>query len=370
MGHFQSSCREDIMAFQHSSAALRLRDDSMLSADNTKHPERYIVVDLLRKAAPMLGLKAPVITTLDAMLSCLPPQRTHHTVFASNATLSFRRNGISDRTIRRHVALLTEVGLLRRNDSPNRKRFMRSNSTEGTALRFGFDLAPLFERLAEIAQLAADAVRNAEQIAYLKCRIRALASHQLEQSPGDPSPHEILRTLRRKLSIEELQIILQTVAEAPIETQIDNVEHQPRLVETTELTASNGQNVRHHHKSKEDHIDKKRQADEISVSEIVGACPEVAEFSLRTIRTEGDVIAHARTLAPMVGIDARTYESAVAALDPMRAALAVWIVVKFHERVRSAGAYFRAITSGTRSEGFDPYSLIRRLGGSATPARV
>ena len=38
-----------------------------------------------------------------------------------------------------------------RNDSPNRKRFARSNPREGTALRFGFDLTPLFDRLAEIA---------------------------------------------------------------------------------------------------------------------------------------------------------------------------------------------------------------------------
>lgn len=353
------------MAFQHNSAALKLRDGIMLSADN-QFPERHIVVDLLRKAAPLLGLKAPVITTLDAMLSCLPPKRNHHTVFASNATLSFRRNGISDRTIRRHVALLMEIGLLERNDSPNRKRFMRSNSEEGTALRFGFDLAPLFDRLAEIAHIAAEAVRNIEHMAYLKCHLRALASKQLADRPDDPLAQDVLKTLRRKLSIEELKTMLQTLDHTEIETPIcNNVDDTPSL-EAAKLTASNGQNVRHHHKSNKELIDKKAAPDDISVDDIVSACPEVAEFSLRKIRTEADVIAHARSLAPMVGIDAPTYGQAIAVLDPMRAALAVWIVVKFHERVRNAGAYFRAITSGARSHNFDPYSLIHRLSAAHT----
>lgn len=338
----------------------------MLSADNNSHPERHIVIDLLRNAAPLLGLKAPVIATLDAMLSCLPPKRAHHTVFASNATLSFRRNGISDRTIRRHVALLMDIGLLERNDSPNRKRFMRSSSKEGTALRFGFDLSPLFNRLMEIAQMAAEAIRVTEQLAYLRSRIRALASRQLEVAPDSHLPQEALKTIRRKLSAEQLQAILETLDQAPVDTQIGTVEQQQSRTETNDLTASNGQIVRHHHKSTKELNDKEEQPTVVSVSDIVEACPDVAEFSLREIRTEGDVIAHARTLAPMVGIDRSTYERAVTAMDPMRAALAVWIVVKFNDRVRNTGAYFRSITSGSRSNAFDPYSLILRLGGIPT----
>lgn len=263
-----------------------------------------------------------------------------------------------------------DLGLLERNDSPNRKRFMRSNSMEGTALRFGFDLTPLFDRLLEIAQMAADAIRNTEQLTYLRARIRALAARQLEASPDNPFPQEALRTIRRKLSVEQLQAILNTLDQAPIETRI-NTDEQPRgPEETSDVTANNGQIVRHHHKSTKELNDKEEHTSGVSVADIVAACPDVTEFSLRTISTEGDVIAHARTLAPMVGIDCPTYERAVAALDPMRAALAVWIVVKFNNRVRSAGAYFRAITSGSRSDTFDPYSLIHRLSNNATRSRI
>ena len=170
--------------------------------------------------------------------------------------------------------------------------------------------------------------------------------------------------------MDQLQVILETLDQAPIETQIDAVEKTRCPDRTGDLTASNGQIVRHHHNSTKELIDKEEQTPSVSVAEIVAACPDVTEFSLRTITTEGDVIAHARTLAPMVGIDSLTYERAVASLDPMRAALAVWIVVKFNNRVRSAGAYFRAITSGSRADAFDPYSLIRRLNSNTNYARV
>ena len=154
------------MAFRQAAASLGARNNEVLSADNAI-PERHIIITTLRNAAPLMGLKASVIATLDAMLSCLPPKRNHHTVFASNLTLTFRRNGISDRTIRRHAAVLQELGLLIRRDSPNKKRFSRHNSHEGKSLRFGFDLSPLFERLQEIASHAAEAVQIKELLDYL-----------------------------------------------------------------------------------------------------------------------------------------------------------------------------------------------------------
>ena len=129
------------MAFTQATAPTGLRSSEILSADNSI-PDRHIVVATLRNAAPRIGLSASVISTLDAMLSCLAPKRNHHIVFASNATLTFRRNGISDRTIRRHAATLQDIGLLVRRDSPNRKRFTKHNRHEGKALRFGLTYHP------------------------------------------------------------------------------------------------------------------------------------------------------------------------------------------------------------------------------------
>lgn len=357
------------MAFIQATAPTGLRTSEILSADNSI-PERHIVVATLRNAAPRLGLSASVISTLDAMLSCLAPKRNHHTVFASNSTLTFRRNGISDRTIRRHAATLQEIGLLVRRDSPNRKRFTKHNSHAGQALRFGFDLSPLFDRLHEIASMAAEVMKEREQIDYLRAKIRAAANASLIDNPNDAMALNVFRVLRRKLSLQDCEKILSAL---PIkEVDAESPDDQTSNLTTT-LTASDGQNVRHHHKSNKEHIDRKkakshkstqntRSEPQITVTEIFNACPNAGQFSLRKIETSSDVVAHARTLAPMIGISDQSYESAHRKLGPLRTAATVWAIMQFHDQIGSVGAYFRSITTGSKSSGYSPERLIRRLG--------
>jgi replication initiation protein RepC len=363
------------MAFTQATAPTGLRISEILSADNSI-PERHIVVTTLRNAAPRLGLSASVISTLDAMLSCLAPNRNHHTVFASNATLTFRRNGISDRTIRRHAATLQELGLLVRRDSPNRKRFTKHNRHENKALRFGFDLSPLFDRLGEIASMAAEVMREREQIDYLRAKIRAAANTSLADNPNDATAINIFRVLRRKLSLQDCEQILSDLPITEVGAEAADDESS-KLTET--MAASDGQFVRHHHKSNKEHIDKESTALKkqtcpmtsdapITVSELLSACPEAAEFSLRKIETVHDVVAHARTLAPMIGITTQNYEAAHERLGPLRAAATVWAIMQFHDKIKAVGAYFRSITTGSKSDGFSPERLIRRLASARKQA--
>ena len=356
------------MAFIQATAPAGLRTSEILSADNSI-PERHIVVATLRNAAPRLGLSASVISTLDAMLSCLAPKRNHHTVFASNATLTFRRNGISDRTIRRHAATLQEIGLLVRRDSPNRKRFTKHNSHAGQALRFGFDLSPLFNRLHEIALMAAEVMKEREQVNYLRAKIRAAANASLIDNPSDEMALNVFRVLRRKLSLKDCEEILSALPIKEVEAESSDDETTNL---TTTMTASDGQNVRHHHRSNKEYIDKenfpqKKQTTPvpsdapITIPELLSACPEAAEFLLRKIETEHDVVAHARTLAPMIGISPQNYEAAHERLGALGAAATVWAIMQFHDKIKAVGAYFRSITTGSKSEGFSPEKLIRRL---------
>lgn len=356
------------MTFTQATAPTGLRTSGLLSADNSV-PERHIVVATLRNAAPRLGLSASVISTLDAMLSCLAPKRNHHTVFASNATLTFRRNGISDRTIRRHAATLQEIGLLVRRDSPNRKRFTKHNSIEGKAIRFGFDLSPLFARLHEIAAMAADVLGEREQIDYLRTKIRATVNEILQSNPNEEIALNTLRILRRKLTLQDCQKILTTLPSTKIEAEAAD---DLAINSTTLLTANDGQSVRHHHRSNKEYIDKegklvKKEArvstDDapITIPELLAACPEANLFSLRKITTVHDVIAHARTLAPMIGISSQNYEAAQERLGALRTATTVWAIMEFHDKIKAVGAYFRSITTGSKSAGFSPERLVRRL---------
>ena len=347
------------MAFRKATAPAGQQAHPLLSADNGI-PERHIVIETVRNAAPRLGLSASVIATLDAMLSCLAPKRVHHTVFASNATLTFRRNGISDRTLRRHAAALQEAGLLVRNDSPNGKRFTKHSALEGKALRFGFDLTPLFQRLQEIAALAAEALRVREHISYLRTKIRAIANAQRDKNPDDPTITETFRVLRRKLSVEDCENLLNELPQMPVEGESTELGTPPV---THKMTASDGQNVRHHHKSNKEPNDKEglEPSSELTVPEILNACPEAVVFALKEITTPQDVIEHARTLAPMIGITNTSYETAHRRLGPMKAAATVWAVMQLHDQIKSVGAYFHSITAGSKSAGFSPECLIRRL---------
>ncbi len=83
-------------------------------------------------------------------------------VFPSNKALTLRAHGMADTTLRRHLAMLVEAGLIFRRDSPNGKRYARKDQSgrERFSDAFGFDLttlvtrAPEFEAMAEAQRLA------------------------------------------------------------------------------------------------------------------------------------------------------------------------------------------------------------------------
>ena len=340
------------MAFTQASAPEGPRVAASLSADNTL-PERHILIETLRRAAPLLGLKPPVLATLDAMLSCLAPKRNHHVVFASNATLTFRRNGITDRTLRRHVETLIDAKLLQRRDSPNRKRFTRYNNTKGTALRFGFDLAPLFARLAEIAALATEACAEREQITYLRSQLRAT----LQLHPDHLMADHARKHLRRKTTSAELATLLAEFPSGDLEAPATPESITP--AKTNKTSDTSGKNVRHHHKSNIELNDKERS--NITITSLKLACPEALQYAVSEIQTVEDVIAHAKTLAPMLGIDTANYESAQNRLGPLATAVTIWALLQYHTSIHSLGAYFRSLTTGSKSVGFNPFNLIRQL---------
>jgi replication initiation protein RepC len=74
-------------------------------------------------------------------------------------------------TLRRHLASLVEAGLIIRRDSPNGKRFARRGQGGEIAEAFGFDLAPLIARAAEIENLAEEVRVENRAIALLREKI-------------------------------------------------------------------------------------------------------------------------------------------------------------------------------------------------------
>ncbi|TNF18371.1 MAG: replication protein C [Rhodobacteraceae bacterium] len=222
-----------------------------------------------------LGLRPASIVVLDALLSCLPCKSaetgtestitpaTLLTVFASNATLCYRARGITDRQLRRHLLRLEEVGLIRRRDSANGKRFpvYRGGKVVGA---FGLDLTPLLVRAQELRDLAERRRNEAAELRGLKAHIQSLRAQCLHLDLDDTAVQmvEATRNLMRRATatvvqaraiVRELTRMLtggsrgpEDDADVPAMPRLDDAVDTPEAVaETRETPATDGQNVRH-----------------------------------------------------------------------------------------------------------------------------
>lgn len=354
------------MAFQHIAAPIGQRGSEILPADNGL-PDRFALIDTIRRASSALGLKAPVIATLDALLSCLPPHRNHNVVFASNATLTFKRNGISDRTLRRHIEQLTEAGLLHRSDSPNGKRFSKSDTSTGSVLRFGIDLGPLFDTYTNLCNLADECSKQASHVSFLRSKLRTAIARTLEERGPSTALDDAQRAIRRKLTAVEISAMLENLVNVDQFTAVEPCEQEAIAAK---LTAAGGQNDRHRQNSEKEILDSERDEaisrpltteEPLSLGSLVQACPEAMSYIQQTPRGPADVVNHARTLAPMMGIDRPTYQAAERKLGELGTAVAIWGLLEMQDKIRQLGAYFRALTTGKKSDSFDPWALVRRL---------
>jgi len=363
------ACCEQNMAFQHIAAPVGQRTLEVLPADNGR-PDRFLLIDTIRRASSALGLKAPVIATLDALLSCLPPRRNHNVVFASNATLTFKRNGISDRTLRRHIEQLSDAGFLHRSDSPNGKRFSKSDSSSGAVLRFGIDLGPLFDSYTKLCDLADECSEQASHISFLRAKLRTAIARTLDQTGPTSMLEYAQRALRRKLTANEIVAMMDSLVAVEEYTPIEQCEKE---TPPSKMTVTGGQIDRHLQNSKKEPLDSDGEVaasntvsahKQLSLGSLVQACPEAMSYIQQAPTGATDVINHAKTLAPMMGIDRATYLVAEKKLGELGTAVTVWGLLEMQSKIRQLGAYFRAVTTGKRSDDFDPWALIRRLSRS------
>lgn len=144
----------------------------------------------LRATRRDLGLSTGDLLVLDALLSFLPCRNQATgadrpvspdmmlTVYAGNATVCDRANGMDERVLRRHLVRLETVGLVRRRLSATGKRFpLKSNGAVRDA--FGVDLTLLLERNQEIAERARRAAQEREEIRSLRAEALALRGQLL-----------------------------------------------------------------------------------------------------------------------------------------------------------------------------------------------
>jgi replication initiation protein RepC len=151
--------------------------ESQIEADGLdpdQSVDKWKIFRALCEARSVFGVGDRALAVLNALLSFHPEARLDASgglvVFPSNAQLSIRAHGMAPATLRRHIADLVDAGLVIRRDSPNGKRYARKDAEGEIADAFGFSLAPLVARSAEIEAAAAEI--RAEQAALRQIRER------------------------------------------------------------------------------------------------------------------------------------------------------------------------------------------------------
>ena len=120
---------------------------------------KWNIFRALCTARERLGLSERSLAVLNALLTFHPETvltGNDLIVFPSNEQIALRAHGMPSSTMRRHLALLVDAGLIIRRDSPNGKRYARKGRGGAVSQAFGFDLSPLVARAAEIEGLAED----------------------------------------------------------------------------------------------------------------------------------------------------------------------------------------------------------------------
>ena len=111
----------------------------------------------IREGRELIGATERSLSVLNALLSFHPETALGSDaaiiVWPSNEQLAARANGMPPTTVRRHIGVLVNCGLINRG-SPNGKRFARRGRGGEIEQAYGFDLSPLVARAEEFRDLA------------------------------------------------------------------------------------------------------------------------------------------------------------------------------------------------------------------------
>ncbi|MFB9948652.1 plasmid replication protein RepC [Rhizobium puerariae] len=354
------------------------------------------------EARPALGVSDRALTVLDALLTFYPDDEISEerglVVFPSNTQLSLRARGMTPATLRRHIAVLVDAGLILRKDSPNGKRYARRGRTGQIDEAFGFSLAPLLARAAAIEHLAAEAAAERERLRITKERFticrrdisKLVAAAITETLPGDwtgalAALQSIFARLPRKATTEILAPLLDEIEELRA-----SVINQLKLNENSQkIGASESQIERHKQDSQtqspsesepaalpqqktanaqepvtpigndsagnpaiseetpppDPHPTDANPLKSFPLAVVLRACPQIADYGPQgEIRSWRDLMSAAIVVRSMLDISQSAHEEASTVLGAINTATVIACILERAEHISSAGGYLRDLT--------------------------
>ena len=353
-------------------------------------------------ARPMLGVSERALSVLNALLTFHPETTLTGealTVFPSNEQLSLRAHGMPASTMRRHLAVLVDAGLVIRRDSPNGKRYVRRGRGGETLRAFGFDLSPLVARADEFERLAAEIEAEARAVKLARERItlcrrdivkmiatgieEGVPTHREGQGPASwQEVHGAFRAVVEGLPRAAARPQLEDAAEALSQLADDIRILLETQVKTTIMSANKSQIERHIQNSTPEpstdlepafeestgeepirlHPEAKRARETVyPLGMVLDACPDILDYSRGGISNWRDLLAAASVVRSALGVSPSAWQEAQTILGEKSAAIVIAAILQRGTAITSAGGYLRELTRKAQANTFSIGPMLMAL---------
>lgn len=358
---------------------------------------KWQVFQHIREARELLGATDRSLAILNALLSFHRETELSAEgeliVWPSNEQLMARANGISPATLRRHLAVLVDCGLIIRRDSPNGKRFARRSRAGEVEQAYGFDLAPIvaraeeFRDLAETVQVEKKAFRvSKERLTLLRRDIAKMIDTGIAEGvPGNwgrvlnayktiietlprTAPRQLFEDICKQLA--ELHAEISDVLESFIKTQNTsaNESHFERHIQNSnpESIFESEQSVREKNEASGSAAEtgnvRSLPKRDLPLSIVLDACPNLLEIVQSSeIRHWRDFLATAELARSMLGISPSAWLEAQQVMGEVQAAIALAAIYQRSDQINSAGGYLRSLTDKAREGKFSTWPMVMAL---------
>jgi replication initiation protein RepC len=374
----------------------------------TRPPEKAVhkwnVFRAICSAKARIGVTERALAVLDALLTFHPETVLTGeglVVFPSNQQLCLRAHGMPPATLRRHLAVLVDCGLIVRRDSPNGKRYARKDRAGEIELAFGFDLSPLVVRAEEFEALADEVLAEdralklvRERITICRRDIAKMIAVGLEegvptrrggQGPADwtevyglyrsiigriprSASRQVLEPIAQELSLlaDEVLILLEDHTKA--QNMSGNESHSERHIQNSNpdsLTDLEPRFPESRGAIVEIEPEPSRMPERIyPLGMVLDACPDIIDYSRGGIANWRDLAAAVAVVRPMLGISPSAWYDAQRALGETEAAVVVAAILQRGEAINSAGGYLRGLTRKAEVGEFSLGPMLMALIGS------
>lgn len=358
-------------------------------AATARPPEKVVhkwkIYQAICAARPRLGVSERALSVLNALLTFHPETALRGEddliVFPSNHQLSLRAHGMPASTLRRHLAVLVDAGLIVRRDSPNGKRYARKDDAGEIETAFGLDLSPLVVRAGEFEDLAAAVEAEARALRLARERItlcrrdiakmiatgieEGVPTHRGGQGPADwQEVHSAFRAIVSQIPRTATRQELEPIADELSQLADDVLNLLETHIKSKNPSANESQTERHIQNSNPNPlidlepslregraagVEPKPQPTRVAegsypLGMVLSACPDIVDYAKNGISNRRDFLATAAVVRSTLGISPSAWEEAQTVMGEVPAAVVVACILQRGAAINSAGGYLRGLT--------------------------